>query len=124
MAIGTHHSAKAKSTTYLTPIELIRSLGRFNLDPCTPPSMPWKTAKKRFTEADDGLSEEWFGRVWLNPPYGREADDWLHRLAYHGNGIALTFARTETASWFRNVWPKADALLFLQGRLHFYNEAG
>ena len=59
--------------TWLTPPEIIRSLGEFDLDPCVPDSMPWQTAKRMVTKAEDGLTVDWNGkRVWLNPPYGRE----------------------------------------------------
>lgn len=58
--------------------------------------------------------------MWLNPPYGQQAAQWLARLADHGRGIALIFARTETAMFFEHVWEKATALLFLKGRLHFH----
>ena len=66
----------------------------------------------------------WHGLVWLNPPYGREAGAWLNRLALHGAGIALVFARTETRSFFDNVWPHAQGLLFLRGRLTFHRPDG
>ena len=36
-----------------------------------------------------------------------------------GNGLALIFARTDTAMFFRHVWPRATAVLFLRGRLTF-----
>lgn len=58
--------------TWLTPPEIIRALGEFDLDPCCPPAMPWSTAKKMVCRPDDGLAVTWEGRVWLNPPYGRE----------------------------------------------------
>lgn len=48
----------------------------------------------------------------------------LKRLAEHGNGIALTFARTETDMFFRWGWECADAMLFIRGRLHFYSVKG
>lgn len=41
-------------------------------------------------------------------------------MVKHGNGIALIPARTETATFYRNVWPKADAVCFLKGRPHFH----
>lgn len=124
MAISTHESPVAKTLTWLTPPSIIKALGPFDLDPCTPPTMPWETAKRRYTEADDGLMQPWEGRVWLNPPYGRQVDHWMERMAQHGNGIALTFARTETAMWHNFVWPVADAILFVKGRLHFHFEDG
>jgi hypothetical protein len=119
-SMGSHQSASMISDTWLTPPEIIQALGPFDLDPCTPEVMPWATAAHRFTPADDGLLQEWFGRVWLNPPYSREAVKWLRKLSGHGNGIALTFARTETDMFFREVWEKGDAILFLRGRLHFH----
>jgi hypothetical protein len=64
------------------------------------------------------------GRVWCNPPFGREAVKWMRRMAEHGNGIALLPARTETAMFYETVWPVADAVLFLKGRPHFYRPDG
>ena len=63
-------------------------------------------------------------RVWLNPPYGLEAAQWLARCADHGNAMALIFARTETRMFFDHVWPKAQAVLFLEGRLYFHHVCG
>jgi hypothetical protein len=76
------------------------------------------------TEREDGLATEWEGRVWLNPPYSKEAVKWLRKLAEHGEGIALVFARTETSWFFETVWRKATAILFLEGRLHFHHADG
>lgn len=113
-----------KSDTWLTPKFIIEALGEFDLDPCTPTTMPWKTAERRYTKEDDGLIQPWEGRVWLNPPYGREAVKWLRKLAVHNNGTALLLARTETKDWFESVWPKASGILFLKGRLYFHHEDG
>lgn len=117
--INGHHRSRGYSDDWLTPPELLGRLGIFDLDPCTPPAMPWPTAAKRFTEEEDGLLQPWSGRVWLNPPYGPHTGRWLGRLAVHGNGIALVFARTETTTWSKWVWPKADAILFIRVRLAF-----
>lgn len=58
-------------------------------------------------------------RVFCNPPYGPFAARFLERCADHGNAIAFVFARTETALFQDHVWPKADAMLFLRGRVQF-----
>jgi hypothetical protein len=118
--IGSHQSAAMKNDEWLTPPEVHAFLGNFDLDPCAPIVRPWPTASEHFTVEDNGLSKQWTGRVWLNPPYGREAAVWLERVAAHGNGLALIFARTETDMFFRHVWNKAHAILFLRGRLHFH----
>jgi len=123
--MGSHQSARMEKDEWLTPPELLQRLGPFDLDPCSPGRRrPWNTAATHFSLEDNGLARKWFGRVWLNPPYGRETGIWLDKLAQHGDGIALIFARTETEMFFEHVWDKADALLFLRGRLHFHHVDG
>jgi hypothetical protein len=85
---------------------------------------PWDTAARHFTVEDDGLMQNWAGRVWMNPPYGPETTKWMARMAHHADGVALIFARTETAMFFEHVWPKASALLFIEGRLFFHDASG
>lgn len=122
--MGGHQSAKAMKDEWLTPPHILRALGNFDLDPCAPINRPWDTASEHMTIEDNGLAKPWRGRVWCNPPYGLEAAKWLARLADHGNGIALIFARTETRMLFETVWEKANALLFIEGRLHFHHVDG
>ena len=109
---------------WLTPTEIVKSLGEFDLDPCSPIERPWDTAKNHFTINDNGLIQNWFGRVWCNPPYGKYTEHFLEKAAMHGNCIALTFARTETKMFFNCVWAKATAILFIKGRLKFYHVTG
>lgn len=120
----TKHKNKAGTTVWLTPPEIIKALGEFDLDPCSPINRPWDTAKKHYTEEDNGLIQPWEGRVWCNPPYGNEAAVWLNKCAEHKNAIALVFARTETKMFFNSVWDKAVAMLFIKGRLNFYTIDG
>lgn len=124
MSIGGHHNPTPKSEVWLTPPYILEALGPFDLDPCAAEEQPTWAAPRYYTQRVDGLSQEWSGRVWMNPPYGRKVAFWLRRLAAHGDGIALVFARTETAMFFESVWPKARALLFLEGRLNFYHPHG
>ena len=118
--MGTHQSAAMKNDEWLTPPHVLQALGPFDLDPCAPVARPWPMAAAHYTAHDSGLTKPWRGRVWLNPPYGQETGRWMQRLAEHGNGIALIFARTETAIFFPWVWERATAWLFLKGRLHFH----
>ena len=60
----------------------------------------------------------------VNPPYGREIEDWMKKMVEHNNGVALVFARTD-AKWFqRYVFVKATSLLFLNKRISFCNPDG
>lgn len=109
---------------WLTPPELVKKLGEFDLDPCCPIDAPFYHAKMNYTIEDDGLEKEWFGRVFCNPPYGNQMNLWLEKLRKHGNGIAVIFARTETKCFFENIWYSADALLFVKGRIKFFHVSG
>jgi len=124
MSIGGHQSARMLQDEWLTPPEIIQALGPFDLDPCAPIARPWDTAALHYTLLDDGLKRPWFGRVWCNPPYGLAAAAWLARLADHGTGTALIFARTETRMFFDHVWGRASTMLFIAGRLHFHHVDG
>lgn len=75
-------------------------------------------ALNKYTIFDDGLNNEWFGRVWLNPPYGRDTPRWIRRMIRHGNGIALVFSRTD-AGWCQQAMKAATAMLFISGRIEF-----
>lgn len=120
MSLSSHQSARMKNDEWLTPPEILKPLGTFDLDPCAPIVRPWDTAKKHYSIREDGLSMPWAGRIWLNPPFGREAFKWMERMADHGNGIALIPARTETAMFFDTVWQQSDGVLFIKGRPHFH----
>lgn len=108
-----------------TPTEIIervtRALGTIDLDPCAEGACAIP-AVRHYTEADDGLSQPWRGRVYMNPPYGTVIGDWIDKLATevaYGNvteAIALLPARTDTAWWTRLP---SDALCFVTGRLRF-----
>lgn len=115
----------AATHVWLTPPEWIFVLGPFDLDPCAAPSpRPWPTAKRHIELPEDGLAAEWIGRVWCNPPFGSQTWSWLSRMAEHGNGIALTFARTETAGFREHVWNRAHGILFVSNRPHFHYPDG
>lgn len=122
--IGFAHDRTTGKEDWLTPPYVLRALGDFDTDPCSPMGRPWDTARIHYCAADNGLLKPWEGRVWLNPPYGDQTEQWMRRLAEHGNGIALIFARTETKTFHPWVWAHASALFWLKGRLRFYTKQG
>lgn len=98
-----------------------RALGAIDLDPCAEAarSVP---AGRHLTEEDDGLAQEWNGRVYMNPPYGRTIGDWTTKLRGEfdsgrvSEAIALVPARTET-DWWESLG--AEFVCFIHGRLAF-----
>lgn len=124
-SMGGHESPIADTHVWLTPRYILDALGEFDLDPCSAPDpRAWPTAKSHYTLPVDGLLQPWYGRVWCNPPYGNHVWTWLDRLAAHGCGTALIFARTETSGFISQVWQKASAVLFLHGRISFHRPDG
>ena len=116
-----HQQTIGKNDEWLTPPEIIRALGDFDLDPCAPIERPWSTAGTHYTELEDGPAKPWFGRVWLNPPFHRyERPKWMRKMAEHGNGIMLLPAAGETKPFAEHVWGKCAGLLILNKRPHFH----
>jgi hypothetical protein len=115
------------SDTWLTDPNLIAALGgsqSFDLDPCAAPDpRPWPTARAHIALPVNGLKRHWHGRIWLNPPYSDPAP-WLALLARHNHGSALVFAKTDTTWFAESIWRKAAALLFLSGRVSFFQANG
>lgn len=103
-----------------------RVLGEIDLDPAScDKAQETIQAKHYFTKKDNGLSKEWRGRIWLNPPY---SDPWLYdfvdklvRDLISGHvtaAILLTNSSTDTA-WFHNAESIAKYICFTRGRVHF-----
>ena len=109
-----------KSVEWYTPKWIFDELGaEFDLDPCSPHDMESEVpAKTKYTVFDDGLSKEWSGSVWLNPPYGKETPFWMSRMVNHNNGIALVFSRTDTI-WCQLAMKNCWSMLFINGRIQF-----
>jgi hypothetical protein len=116
-----HESTVNESVEWYTPPSIFEKLGiRFDLDPCSPGAgKSFVPADNHYTIVDDGLASPWFGTVWVNPPYGKHTPVWMEKLAEHGDGIALVFARTDVA-WFHEFGTKADVVCFVRSRVKFF----
>lgn len=120
-----YSNRKNWNDTWLTPPALIKALGKFDLDPACPDVMPWRTARKMLTKADDGLATPWKkgARVWMNPPY-KNPRPWCKKFADHGNGICPLNGRSIETAATRYVLDRAKVMLIPAIRLKFCNEAG
>lgn len=70
----------SKSCEWETPIDFFKKLDdeyHFTLDVCA--TKDNAKCDKYFTRAEDGLSKEWSGTCWMNPPYGREIGKWVRK---------------------------------------------
>lgn len=110
---------------WYTPTHIVAAvvdvLGSIDLDPCADAGKGIPAAN-HYTVEDDGLVQPWRGRVYMNPPYGRDIVAWIEKLAEefkYGNvkeAIALVPARVDT-TWWRKL-PHREWLA-VSGRLAF-----
>ena len=80
-----------------------------------------------YSPDDDGLSKQWTGTCWMNPPYGRGIERWIRQAytAAHLNGatvVCLVPARTD-AAWWHDYAIKGE-IRFVRGRIHFTDPNG
>jgi len=119
----------SETAEWATPQDFFDKLDgefNFNLDPCA--TSENAKCPIYFTKKENGLIQAWFGRVFMNPPYGREIGKWI-RKAYLESLRPETFvvclipSRTDTKWWHKYVM-KAKEIRFIRGRLKFVGVEG
>lgn len=131
----THRTAYTGNFEWHTPSEYIeharRVLGVIDLDPASC-ALAQETvrAARYFSADDDGLRQEWRGRVWLNPPYNQPAiEQFIDKLIEETTAgrttqaILLTHNSTDTA-WFHKAASASSAICFTRGRIAFIDTEG
>lgn len=130
--LATKHTGDEES---YTPKEYLASartvMGAIDLDPASNPmAQEYVGADRYFTVDDDGLTQEWAGNVWMNPPYtARVINRFIDKLVDHyaagdvTQAIVLTNNNTDT-SWFHQGAKAATAVCFTAGRINFLKRDG
>ena len=89
-------TASASDEWYTPPeyIELARQvMGEIDLDPASnETAQQWIQAESWYGIRDNGLKQQWYGRVWLNPPYGSGIQQWTDKAIESYEGGAVTQA--------------------------------
>ena len=133
--IHNHRALGTGENEWYTPEQHITAVreffGEIDLDPASSDiAQQTVKAKQYFTIDDDGLSRDWAGRVWLNPPYSQPAiQQFIEKTIQEcDNGhveelILLTHNYTDTA-WFHRAAGNSDAICFTRGRIGFLSPEG
>ncbi len=111
------------SDLWETPQEFFDMLDEefhFGTDACALPENA--KCERYFTPEEDGLSRDWTGTVWCNPPYGREIGKWIKKGSESASAgatvVMLLPARTDTR-WFHEYIYNQAEIRFVKGRLKF-----
>ena len=119
------HFSSAKQD-WETPWPFFRHMeekyGPFMLDVCATPANA--KCKRFYTRKENGLLQPWFGKSWMNPPYGREIRAWVKKASEEVRKnaeqvVCLLPARTDTAWWHEYVERHAHHISFIRGRITF-----
>lgn len=128
----------SESNEYYTPPEYIEAaravLGRIDLDPASCEAAQQTVKAERFyTKDDNGLIQEWYGAVWLNPPYGTTAGQsnqgiWAQKLIreYLKGRTTEAVLLVKAAlgyNWFEDLWYHWP-VCFARERLSFIKPDG
>jgi phage N-6-adenine-methyltransferase len=112
------HTVEWPTPQYLFDF-LNRTFG-FEIDVCA--TIENAKCPRFFTKEEDGLKQDWDGRCWMNPPYGREIGKWVEKAARCASVgtlvVALLPARTDT-TWWHNYVLKYGDVHFMRGRVKF-----
>ena len=121
--VGPKSLTYQKNDEHYTPKWIFDALQvTFDLDVAAPiGGVEWIPANNIFTEKDDGLAKEWFGLVWMNPPYS-QTTPWIDKFLEHKNGIGLV--PVTATRWFRKLWKEADSFLITDERIRFERPGG
>lgn len=111
----------SKKLDHSTPDDLFKQLDEefhFILDVCADE----KNAKCMYFPGDFGLTQDWIGPAWMNPPYGRKTiGKWLKKAVQQTTRgvttVALLPARTDT-DWFWS-WCLPFEIRLIKGRVQF-----
>ena len=130
--IATKHTGDEESYTPQQFIESARKvMGSIDLDPASN-DMAQEIVKAGVyhTIDDDGLTKEWAGNVWMNPPYtSLIINKFINKIVEHyqaceiSQAIVLTNNNTDT-SWFHAGMKSAAAVCLTSGRINFIKRDG
>jgi len=107
---------------WITPDEIFDPLNdefHFTLDVSASPENT--RCHDFFSEGDDGLTKDWNGSCWMNPPFNKKSQ-WIKKAyqeSLKGATVAcLIPARTNT-NWFHDYCLRYGEVRFIRGRPKF-----
>lgn len=107
-------------STILKPVKAF--IGIIDVDPASHPHANKKVGARVFyTRETNGLSQQWYGKVWLNPPFSQYSDFTKKMIYELDRGrivelVALHALGCMSALYMQPVLARCDAKLLIAGR--------
>lgn len=128
-----HVANNSGENEWYTPRKYIESarkaMGSIDLDPASSAKANETVQAEAFyTPKENGLDQNWYGNVWLNPPYSKElvplfAQAVLDKRNEYDAACVLVNNATET-EWSQQLLDRCDAVCFIDGRIKYLDKSG
>ena len=124
--MSAHELSVGQTDEWYTPAAVFDAIGlKFQMDVASPgiDQVWWVPAPHHITK--NSLQSNWYGRVWMNPPFGARNgyQPWAEKFVQHGNGIALCPDRT-SAPWWQWFAARVDGVFFWSPKIKFIRPDG
>lgn len=126
-----HVASNSGQNEWYTPPEYIEAaravMGGIDLDPASSDIANERVkAARYFTAEDDGLAQEWSGRVWMNPPYAKKLiEPFIEKIVKSEIDQAVVLVNNGTDSkWGQKLLIASNAVCFPSGRIRFMSPSG
>jgi len=130
-----HVSENSSENEWYTPPDIIerarRAMGGIDCDPASS-SIANKNVKAdvHYTAESNGLTKQWRGRIWLNPPYAQPlcahfCEAVTHRFLNKEIEQACVLVNNASETqWFARMHTASVAVCFLDGRVKYLDRSG
>jgi hypothetical protein len=128
-ALLSHESTEHYTPQYILDA-VIACMDTIDLDPCSNcreiSNVP---AARHYTVEDNGLLLLWVGRIFLNPPFGHDVEQWFSKLYLEmlegraTEAVVLWKSATETSAW-KTLTAISCRVCFPSARIRFTGPFG
>ena len=130
-----HVAYNSGENEWYTPPQYIeaarKTMGGIDLDPASSDKAnEIVKANQYYTAEQNGLEKEWFGKVWLNPPYSQPLVDYFtaklkdELVENHVQQACVLVNNATETKWLSRLLKICVGVCFIKGRIKFIDKNG